>query len=104
MEISNSPRPEKPTYEKDFARSVDLFEKSFKEFHNSSFDAQRKAYVDVMKESLVTMQESANAMLNTKLNELKENLKKDLDKYLDDPSSDNKDKITKDIQNIKNNE
>ncbi|NDD58060.1 MAG: hypothetical protein EBZ47_02250 [Chlamydiae bacterium] len=104
MEISNAPKPEKPTYEKDFARSVDLFEKSFKEFQSSSFSAQKQAYIDVMKESLVTMQESANAMVNTKLNELKETLKKDLDKYLEDPNNENKNKVSKDILNIKNNE
>jgi hypothetical protein len=103
MEPVNGNRPpEKPTYEKDFQRSVDLFEKSFKEVEKSSFDAQKNQYVKVMKESLSTMQEAANGMLNSHLAELKTKLSDDLNTYLEDPTQEHTDQVMKDIKEIKN--
>ncbi|MBM3208032.1 MAG: hypothetical protein FJZ57_05435 [Chlamydiae bacterium] len=103
MEVSstNKPFPEEPTYKQDFHRSVELFEKSFKELQHSEIDQQKKMYVNVMKESLSIMHETASAMVNQHLSKMKEKLDKDLTTYLDDPSTEHKNKVLKDIEGIK---
>jgi hypothetical protein len=103
MEVSstNRPFPEEPTYKQDFHRSVELFEKSFKEHQQSQIDQQKKMYEHVMKESLSIMQETAGAMLNQQLSKMKEKLDKDLTSYLDNPSSEHTNKVLKDIEGIK---
>jgi hypothetical protein len=103
MNISD-PTPEKPTYQSDYKQSVELFEKSFQGMQNSDLDVQRDKFKQVMQESLQTMQESANAMLNQKLADLKSNLDRDLNTYLDSPTAENKEKVERDIQQIKNEE
>jgi len=106
MDISgSSPNPpEKPTYEKDFNQSVDLFEKSFQGMQSSTFDAQKDQYVKVMKESLKTMQESANGMFNQHLSEMKSKLSSDLNTYLQAPTPEHKEKVEEDIEQIKKEE
>jgi hypothetical protein len=57
-----------------------------------------------MKQSLETMQESANAMFNQKLADLKDHLNKDLNTYLESPTDENKERVQNDIQRIKSEE
>ncbi len=103
MEISSSNRPpEEPSYRKDFQRSVDLFEKSFREVQNSTFDAQKNQYVKVMQSSLSVMQEAANGMVNKHLAELKNKLSTDLDTYIENPSTEHTQQVMTDIREIKN--
>ncbi len=103
MTISG-PSPEQPTYRKDFQESLNLFEKGFKGVQTSSFDQQKDQYVQVMNESLKTMQESAGGLLNNRLIELKNNLSKDLDQYLNSPTNEHKERVQQDIQQIKSEE
>ncbi len=100
MSVSG-PTPDRPTYEADFRRSVDIFEKSFKNIQDSKFDAQKAQYVKVMHESLRAMQESASGMVNDKLREMKNNLSHDLDDYISSPTDDHKVKVEKDINQMK---
>ena len=65
---------------------------------------QKLIYQDVMKKSLQVMQDSAHAMFNKHLVELKNNLSSDLNSYLTAPSSENQEKVLDDIQQIKRNE
>jgi hypothetical protein len=104
MEISsaNCPFPEEPTYKQDFHRSVELFEKSFKEHQHSQIDKQKQMYEHVMKESLSIMQETAGAMVNQQLAKMKETLDKDLTSYLNDPSAEHCSKVQRDLEGIKN--
>ena len=103
MEISSSnrPFPEEPTYKQDFDRSVELFEKSFKNLDHSTIEPQKKMYLKVMQESLSIMQESASAMLNQHLSGMKSQLEKDLTAYLEHPDATHKEAILQDIQKIK---
>ncbi len=100
MTISG-PTPDRPTYESDLKRSIDLFEKSFQNVQTSQFDAQKDQYVKVMHESLKTIQESASGLLNSKIREMKEQLSQDLDTYLASPTDETKEKVQKDISQIK---
>ena len=100
MKIPDQTPPD-PTYRSDFCQSVDMFEKSFQGMQASKFDAQRTQYVKVMHESLKTMQESANAMFNQHLLQLKQTLDKDLQTYLSTPTEENKEKIQTDIKKLK---
>ena len=106
MDISgSSPNlPEKPTYQKDFNQSVNLFEKSFQGMQSSTFDQQKQQYVKVMQESLKTMQESANGMFNQHLAEMKSKLSSDLNEYLQAPTPEHKAQVQEDIEQIKKEE
>lgn len=90
-----------PSYSSEFNQSVDLFEKSFQAMQHSKLDEQRKQYEEVMRESLKTMQESANAMLNQHLLSLKDNLAQDLSTYLKEPTPDHKEQVQSDIDLLK---
>ena len=97
----SGPIPEKPSYQSDFQRSVDLFEKSFDAMQKAKFEAQKEQYVKVMHESLQAMQDAATAMVNQKLQDLKQELSHDLEGYLKSPSSEEKEKIERDIDQLK---
>jgi hypothetical protein len=103
MEVAG-PQPQKPSYSKEFKKSVDLFEKSFKGLEASKFDAQKAQYVKVMKETLSTMQEAANGMFNQHLVELKEKLAQDLNTYLATPNDANREQVEEDINTLKKEE
>ena len=103
MTISG-PTPEEPTYQKEFQASVELFEKSFQGVQSSTFDQQRAQYVQVMQESLKTMQESASGMVNERLIALKNTLSTDVNQYLDSPTSEHQQKVQADLDQIKSEE
>lgn len=100
MDVTKVPS-EQPSYKSDFNQSVQLFEKSFHAMQQSKFDEQRHQYTKVMKESLQTMQESANAMLNKHLLALKNDLSHDLDEYLQQPTDEHRRKVESDINSLK---
>ena len=103
MTISG-PTPENSSYRKDFQESVNLFEKSFKGVQTSTFDEQRTQFVKVMQDSLRTMQESANGLLNERLITLKNTLSNDLNQYLDSPTAEHQQKVQSDLNQIKSEE
>lgn len=103
MEV-NKPTPQDPMYSSNFKHGVDLFEKSFKEREASQLEAQRSQYLKVMKESLHIMQDAASGMLNDHLLSLKETLDQDLNAYVNDPTEEHRNKVEKDIQELKKNE
>lgn len=103
MTISG-PTPDKPTYQSDFKQSVELFDKSFQGMQNSDLDVQKDKFKQVMNEALQTMQESANAMVNKKLADLKDDLNKNLHAYIESPTEENKKRVQEDIDRLKNEE
>jgi hypothetical protein len=100
MEVSGS-SPSQPSYPSEFKQGVELFEKSFHNMQTSKLDAQKAQYVKVMDESLQVMQDSASAMLNKHLLELKNTLSQDLHTYLAAPTDEHRKKVESDLDQLK---
>jgi hypothetical protein len=100
MSISG-PSPEKPTYQSDFKESLNVFQKSFEGYKNSTFDVQKDQYSLAMKESMNAMQDSINGLMNAKLQKLKSNLEGHVDEYMENPNLKNEQKVEGDLKNIK---
>ena len=100
MSVSG-PSPEKPTYQSDFKYSVNVFQKSFEGYKNSTFDVQKDQYSLAMKESMSAMQDSINGLMNAKLQKLKSNLEGHVEEYIQNPTPHNEQKVEGDLKNIK---
>jgi hypothetical protein len=100
MEISG-PFSQPPSYQQDFAKSVDLFDKSFQGMQTSTFDAQKQQYVKTMQDCLKVMQDAASGLVNKHLADLKGKLSNDLASYLNTPTDANKEKVLNDIETLK---
>jgi len=93
--------PEKPTYKNEVQSGVKLFEKGFKNLQESKFDAQKLEYKKSMKESLQVIQDAAKGLMNQELLKQKEELANDFQQYLDNPTSENEQKVQHDIDSLK---
>jgi hypothetical protein len=100
MSISG-PGSEKPTYQSDFKDSLNVFQNSFEGYKNSTFDVQKDQYSLAMKESINAMQDSINGLMNAKLQKLKSNLEGHVDEYIQNPNTQNEQKVERDLKNIK---
>jgi len=96
------PTPARPDPHVQFNQSINLFEESFDKMQTAEFHEKKDQYIKVMNETLTVMQDTANAMLNKHLLEMKAMLAKDLNHYLDNPSEVNKQKVQADIDSLKN--
>ena len=88
-------------YQKDFARSVDLFQKSLDEYYKTD-DVNKKAkFKDVMDKALQIMNETARGFISKGVEEQKEQLEKDYQSFNDHESPTDQQKLNKDIDRLK---
>ncbi len=99
MEISG---PDRAQYRKEIQEGVQIFEKGFKEIQKKkTFPAQKQEYETSMEESLKAIQDAAKALANESMQKMKERLEADYDNYLSSPTEANKEKVQRDIDNLK---
>jgi len=101
MEVGDSSAA-KPTYQGEFNKGVDLFDKEFQAYQKSTFDAQKREYSKSMHDALDVIGDSAKGMANTKLQEMKAKLEKDLDEYIKNPTEINRQHVDEDLNTLKN--
>lgn len=89
-------------YHEEVKKSIDLFEKSFKQIQKkSTFTQQKEEYEKVMNECMQVMQETAMGLANKELLKIKNQLSMDYKGYLNNPTSTNRDKLQHDIDKMK---
>jgi hypothetical protein len=100
MEIQPN-RPNEPTYQGEFKRSVDLFDKCFHHAIDTNYNPQKEQYYKAMKEAMTAMQDSATGMVNQHLVDLKKKLESDVKDYMKDPSADRQMMVEADLKELK---
>ncbi|MCI0381898.1 MAG: hypothetical protein L0207_02460 [Chlamydiae bacterium] len=88
-------------YRAEVKRGVQIFEKDFKGIQTSKFLEQKEQYEKSANESLEAIQDAVSALMNKELMKLKDKLAQDYQNYLDNPTDQNRNKVQRDIDNLK---
>ena len=98
----SAPTPEETQrYQEDFQKSLSLFQKSFEEYNRPGIDPHKKEqFKKVLDETLQIMNQTANAALSQAKQKKEASLNTDYEMFLTDPSSQNREKIVGDIQDL----
>ncbi|HSW87115.1 MAG TPA: hypothetical protein VLG49_06420 [Rhabdochlamydiaceae bacterium] len=91
----------KATYKQEFARSVDLFQKSLQEYEKTEEFHKKAKFKDVMDKALQIMNETAKACLSKKAQSEKTQLEKDYQNFIQHDNPETYDKLNEDIDHLK---
>ncbi len=101
MEIQKS-GDDSATYRKEIQEGVQTFEKSFKGMKGTKdFPEKKLEYEKAMGESMQAIQDAASALMNKSLIQMKDQLSKDYQNYLGNPTSQNANKVEKDLSSLR---
>jgi len=89
------------TYQQQFSRSVDLFQKSLAEYEKADEQHKKDKFKDVMDKSLNIMNQTAKAAMSSSAQKQEKKLESDYQNLMANHSSENLAKVQKDIENLK---
>ena len=98
-------RPQAPqmreVYKQECSRGVTLFQETLQAYQKSQIEAQKEQYKDVMEKALQIIRETAAQCLSKEMQKEENTLEKDYQKFVADPSPDNLNKLSSDLQHFK---
>lgn len=101
MEIQK-PGEDPSAYRKEIQEGVKIFKESFQGVKETKdFPQKTQEYEKAIDESMQAIQDAATALMNEKLIQLKQQLDKDYHAYLDNPNSQNAEKVEKDLDSLR---
>ncbi len=97
----SSPEDPRAVYKQDFAKSVDLFQKSLDGYQSSQIPKQKEMYKDVMDRTLQIMNETAKLCLSKNAQVQEKTLANDYQDFLSNDTPAAVQKLNSDIDELK---